>query len=57
MKVLKGKDLLLESIRLEELERTNTVKQIVVEVLLADLRDLQKQLDPKKFSDTKVTIL
>lgn len=57
MKELKGKDLLLESIRLEELERTNANKQIVVEVLLADLRDLQKQLDPKKFSDTKVTIL
>jgi len=57
MTVLKGKDLLLESIRLEELERTNADKQIVVEVLLADLRDLQKQLDPKKFSDTKVTIL
>lgn len=57
MTVLKGKDLLLESIRLEELKRTNANKQIVVEVLLADLRDLQKQLDPKKFSDTKVTIL
>jgi len=57
MTVLKGKDLLLESIRLEELKRTNADKQIVVEVLLADLRDLQKQLDPKKFSDTKVTIL
>lgn len=57
MTALKGKDLLLESIRLEELKRTNTDKQIVVEVLLADLRDLQKQLDPKKFSDTKVTIL
>lgn len=57
MKELKGKDLLLESIRLEELKRTNVDKQIVVEALLADLRDLQKQLDPKKFSDTKVTIL
>jgi len=57
MKVLKGKALMLESIRLEELKRTNDDKQVVVEALLADLRDLQKQLDPKKFSDTKVTIL
>ena len=57
MTVSKELNLLIESIRLEELKRTNTDKQIVVEVLLADLRDLQKQLDPKKFSDTKVTIL
>lgn len=57
MTVLQELNLLIESIHLEELERTNTNKQIVVEVLLADLRDLQKQLDPKKFSDTKVTIL
>ena len=57
MKELKELNSLLESIRLEELKRTDTDKQIVVEVLLADLRDLQKQLDPKKFSDTKVTIL
>ena len=57
MTVSKELNLLIESIRLEQLKRTNTDKQIVVEVLLADLRDLQKQLDPKKFSDTKVTIL
>ena len=57
MKELKELNALLEFIRLEELKRTDTDKQIVVEELLADLRDLQKQLDPKKFSDTKVTIL
>ena len=57
MNELKELNSLLESIRLEELKRTDTDKQTVVEELLADLRDLQKQLDPKKFSDTKVTIL